>query len=110
MKKLLLFTSFISMTTFSYADQVKCDDNNTKALINIAKNNGYEWPGTIKTAKCDLGSSYAITWSGPASSSAIAVTMMLNPARLQYRQGGSIDMFCVKLSDGQWKNVGKTCS
>lgn len=110
MKKFLFPAILLLASTFSYADEVKCDDNNTKALINIAKNNGYEWPGTVKSAKCDLGSSYSITWSGPASSSAIAVTMKLNPARLQYRQGGTMDMFCVTLTDGQWKNVGKTCN
>jgi hypothetical protein len=110
-KFFLIFGSIV-LNAFSpvIAKEVRCDDANTRALIAIAKSNGYDWPGAVSSAKCDLEVGYAITWSGLATGGTISAVMQTDPVRIQFRRGGSMDLFCVKLISGRWENVGKNCN
>jgi len=101
---------FISNSTPVMAKPVKCDDANTKAIISIAKNNGYDWPGTIQSASCDLGDGYAFVWSSkPGATGGLLAVMQANPARIQFKSSAPRDLFCVRLINGRWENVGKQC-
>ncbi len=91
-------------------DSVPCDPNGFRGTVKIAADNGYTWPGTFNTAKCELSNGAAFVWSGPASSNAMLAVSRANPYRIQFYKGGSISLFCVKLvNNSQWINVGKTC-
>jgi len=112
MKKLfgLVFLMLLSNSSHVLAKAIKCDDANTKAIISIAKNNGYDWPGTIQSASCDLGDGYVFVWSSkPGATGGFLAVMQANPARIQFKSSAPRDLFCVKLQNGRWENVGKTC-
>ena len=110
-KEILSASNFKSESSTSGAadDSVACDPAGFKGTVAIAEANGYKWPGTFKTAKCSLTNVAAFVWSGPASASAMLAVTQDNPIRIQYYKGGSIALFCVKLIDGSFQNVGKTC-
>ncbi len=109
MKRVLVIGSMMSASLSFANDSVPCDPAGFRGTVQIAANNGYTWPGDFGSARCSLGDNAAFVWSGPATSSAFLAVTQINPTRIQYKRGGSIDLFCVMLRNGQWVNVGKSC-
>ena len=110
MKRIVCALVFICFSTVAAADDtVPCDVNGFRGTVKIAADNGYTWPGTFNTAKCELTTVAAFVWSGPATSNAMLAVTRANPYRVQFYRGGTLPLFCVKLVNNTWSNVGKTC-
>ena len=110
MKKFVFISIILVAPSLAFADDsIPCDEAGFKATVRLAEANGFTWPGSFKTAQCSLTNVAAFVWSGPATQGAMLAVTKANPARLQFFRGGSISLFCVKLINGQWVNVGKTC-
>jgi hypothetical protein len=104
----LLILSAASLCALA-GDDVPCDKAGFEATVKIAAANGFKWPGKFADAKCRLTDSAAFVWSGVPSASALLAISMAEPYRVQFYRGGTTPLFCVKLIDSKWTNVGKNC-
>jgi hypothetical protein len=109
MKKIIGFLAILFFAQPVYAAVRPCVQAEYDGFVQMAENQGYRWTGKLETCTADENPGYAQYWSAPAARGVMMAILQNNPDRMQFKSGGTIDLFCMMVRDGRWVGVGKTC-
>lgn len=109
MSQLLVILILVFYAQFSFADPRPCVKAEYDLLSQMATSAGYNWGGTLATCSADENPGFAIYWARPAAGGVMQATLLGNPDRMQFTQGGAIRLFCMRVTGGRWQESGKDC-
>ncbi len=107
MKKLLVLLTFLLVSQHVLAQKRACVKAEFDLISEMAKSAGHKWTGTLKSCFADEDPSFTIYWSAPPAGGVMSAT--LRNEKMQFMVGGGMNLFCMQVVDGRWRDTGKEC-